>query len=560
VNFVSYVLSSYQPLGKPGFINSWLFVDPVYGTSFVYPNSITGSTFTSTTGTYVYPTSSYGGLFIPWGYIVQNSSLSAYLGTYKGETTLTLIPSAIDETFFTTLKIIYDFNDNDIIIKEKGIVQNDILDILSIDPGSPTDTNAVHVYKSPLSTTTYYPSVTVVNGNLALNIFNFKLTIVPDSLFNFDNFHLINTVQLTKSDFNRYKSVEVLEANYSASLSTKFLSNFLLLSSENNPVYNTPIPTTTPTSTPTTTPTTTPTSTPTSTSAIGPSPTPTTTITPTVTPTIEPTPSVTETPIETPTNTPTPTSTPEITQTPTITPSHTPSQTVTPSFTPTNTLTPSVTPSVTETPTNTPTFTPTATETPAVTETATPTPTPTITQTPAITQTPTPTTTPSITPTTTLTPTPTITQTPTSTPTNTLEPTPTVTSTPQETPTNTVTPTFTPTSTPTPTPTFTPVPYNVYQCNTLISSDNINTEQSFYVTYGNNKNPGYVSIYFDPGTEPDNLAVYDFTTNALITSFGVKTLPYYLIAPVNTSNLTYRFAVTATGSTIDWTFSSSCVF
>ena len=109
MNFVSYVLSSYQPLGKPGFINGWLFVDPVYGVSFTYPNNITGSLFTTTTGSYVYPLTSSGGLFSPWGYIIQNTSLSANLGNYKGQTTITFVPSAIDETFFTCLKIVYDF-------------------------------------------------------------------------------------------------------------------------------------------------------------------------------------------------------------------------------------------------------------------------------------------------------------------------------------------------------------------------------------------------------------------------------------------------------------------
>jgi len=272
VNYTYYVLSSYQPLGKPGFVNSWFFYDPVYGVNINYPNTLSGSTFDSTLGTYVYPATTYGGNFIPWGYIVQNSTLSADLGNFKGSTTLTIQPSSIDEKYFTTLKIVYDFNDNDIRVIEKSIVQNDVFNNVSIDPGSPTDYPISHTYYTPTTTTTFYPSITVINGNLALNIFNLKLTLKQDSLFDFDNFHLINSAQLTKAASLKYKSLEVIELD---SQPSKLISNFLLLSANADEIYNTPYPT--PSLTITNTPT----------------PTPTKTVIPTPTPTLTPTPTKT---------------------------------------------------------------------------------------------------------------------------------------------------------------------------------------------------------------------------------------------------------------------------
>lgn len=544
MNFVYYTLSSYQPLGKPGFINSWYFLDPVYGSNINYPNTLSGSLFSGTTGTFVYPISTLGGNFIPWGYLIQNKTLSADLGMYKGITTLTIIPSSIDERFFTTLKIIYDFNDDDIRIIEKGIVQNDINNSISIDPGSPVDYNISHTYKTPLTTTTYYPSITVVNGNLSLNIYNLKISLNKDSIFDFDNFHIINSAQLTRSTSSKYKSLEVFELD---SLSSRLISNFLLLSSAADEIYNTPFPTSTPTKTPT----------PTVTPTITLSPTVTPTIILTVTPTSTPTntPTTTETPTETPTSTPatTPTFTPTHTLTPTKTttpthsPTRTPTQTRTPTNTPTNTATPSVTPTNTLTPTITPTNTLTPTETP--TNTVTPTVTPTFTVTP--TTTPSPTLTPSFTMTPTVTPT--ITLSPTETPTNTFTPT----ETPTNTPTNTLTPTETPTNTPTVTPTPSISQVTSYNCNTEINSDNTSTTQEFTLDFGTG--PGNIYFFFDPKTEPDYITISRTTNNQTLTSNLLVSRWTTLSGYFSDSNPTLRFTITASGTTKDWTLSSMCI-
>jgi hypothetical protein len=436
VNSVLYGLSSTQVLLRPYVLNGYLFEDPAYD-NIVFTNIATGSTFSATSGTFVYPASSYGGAFFPWGYAIQNTSLSADLGIFKGNTTLTITPSGLSEQYYPIVKIVYDFNDNDVITINKKIIQNDFVNIVSLDPSSPKDINVSHTYKLNSSgINTYFPTVTVFNGNLALNVFELKLTLYPATIFDLDDLHLINSRQLDVID-NKFNSLEVLQVE---TLSSTYLSHFCLISSypdfDLNRFVITPTPTITPTITPTVTPT----------ASITPTITPTNTVTPSVTPTTTVTSTVQYTPTPTPTFTPTETVTPTITPTetvtPTITPSNftpTPTPTITPTETPTETPTSTPTETPTETPTCTPTITPTETVTPTVTPTETaiaPTPTMTVTKTPRPTVTPTK----SITPTPTFTPTVTHTITPSITPTI----TPTITHTPTVTPTNTVTPTVTP--------------------------------------------------------------------------------------------------------------------
>ena len=300
MNFVTYVLSSFQILKTPSVLNHYLFVDPVLGPDFVYPITADCKLFTTDTSQF---SGISGMMFFPWGYPVQNSLTTFDLGEYKGDTTLIINPSAIDETFFTTLKIIYDFGDgSDIVNIEKGTVVNYIPSVPALDPGTPIDKVISHVYKpKELNTiTTYIPTISVISGNLSIQVFKLTLSVYPDSIFSINEFHLINSSQLTKSEDNVQKSLEILELRQDENL---YASNFLLISSVPDPLLNEKskrvyIPTPTPTCSLTITPTKTPT--------ITPSRTPTQTYTPTLTinssPT--PTPSISITPTETPELTP----------------------------------------------------------------------------------------------------------------------------------------------------------------------------------------------------------------------------------------------------------------
>jgi hypothetical protein len=275
VNYINYVLSSYQTIQYPSIINHYLFVDPVYGTNINYPQSADGSFFSTTSGDFIYPLTANGGRYFPWGYPVHNTVLSADLGLFKGITTLTIVPSALDETYYAIMKILYDFEGNDNVKNiEKGIVQNVLSNNTAVlDPGSPKDINVDYIFTpTSILSTTYYPTITVVNGDLSLNIFNLKIILIPDTIFKFDDFHLINTAQLTRNVDRASKSVEVFEIDTNG---TNYVSNFLLLSSTTSKTVSSNGMKYTPTPTPTVTPTLTP--------------------TPTVTPTWTPTPSVTPT-------------------------------------------------------------------------------------------------------------------------------------------------------------------------------------------------------------------------------------------------------------------------
>lgn len=442
MNFVTYVLSSYQPLARPSVLNHYLYLDPVFGLNFTYPNTVSGARFNTDT-TELSGVS--GGLFFPWGYPVKNTLTTYNLGEYKGDTTLTIDPANIDETYFTTLKIVYDFGDgSEIINVEKKSVINYIPSVPALDPGTPKDTKVSHVYKPQKidNISTFFPTISVISSNLSVSVFRLSLSVYADSIFTFNNFHLINSAQLTKADDNLQKSLEILEVSQNENL---FVSNFLLISSVPDEALNKKsnreyIPTPTPSPTVSNTPSITPTRTPTCTV--------TRTVTPTLTINASPTPSVTQslTPSETPPESPTPT--PTVTETPAVTVTISVTQSVTPTHTPVVT--------------DTPTPTPTPTLTPSITVTSTPTETPGITPswTPPNTQTPTPPTTPSITPSVTPSFTPTESGpppvSPTPTPSITVSVTPSVTKSPTPTNTPTFTPTNTPTMTNTPTPSLTP--------------------------------------------------------------------------------------------------------
>lgn len=436
MNFVTYVLSSYQVLEKPSVLNHYLFIDPVLGTNFVYPVTANCQTFTTFTNEV---TAISGMSFFPWGYPIKNTITNFNLGEFKGDTTLIINPSAIDETFFTTLKIIYDFGDgSDIVNVEKKSVVNYIPSVLALDPGTPVDRIISHVYKPRKlnELTTYFPTISVVSGNLSINVFKLSISLYPDSIFNFSNFHLINSAQLTKSEENIQKSLEIIEATIDENL---YASNFVLISSAPDPELNKNsgrvyIPTPTPTPSLSITPTLTP--------SVTPTHTPTFTVTPTLTIDASPTP--------TPTISITPSETPELTPTPTPVPTETPAPTVTISVTPSVTIT--RTQRITPTPTPVITSTPTPSFTPTLTRTSTPLITPSWT--PENSPTPTPMATPSVTPSVTPSNTPTESGPPPLSPT----PTPSITNTPSRTPTITPSNTFTPTHTPTTTPTATTTP------------------------------------------------------------------------------------------------------
>ena len=348
MNYVNAYLSS-GPLNpeRPSLVNHYFFLDPVFGESFTYANTADGSLFTNSS--FIDTVDSK--LFSPWDYPVQTYTYNINLCTFNGDTTINFITSALYNASYTTLKIMYNSGlGDDIKVFEKKIIDSDTLTFL-FDENSLIDTDISFAY-SPQSQniTTYYPSVSILNGNLSFTVYNFVINLLPESFLNLVDMRIINSTQLTKTVGALSKTLEVVElTNNSVDDESTFLTNFVLISAQ-------------------------------------PTPTPTQTVTPTITLTPSNTPSNTPTPTQTPTRlTPTPTPTP--TKTPTLTPFLT--RTPTPTKTPPPT--PSLSPSNTPTPTQTPSNTPTNTQTPTVTRTPFASPTPSLTVSPTVTLTPSPT-------------------------------------------------------------------------------------------------------------------------------------------------------------------------
>lgn len=187
----TFVLSSTQVLSVPKVLDHYLFLDPVYGVNFTYPFTANGEFFTSTS----WPVTAYGGLIFPWGFAIQKYITFLSAGPLKGPYTITFSPSAIDTSIFSVSKIIYDFGDNsDIVTIEKDIVPN-LVGTFQWD-GNPASVVLNHTYY-PLDygTTTYYPSITVINGDLSQNVYRVQIQLVPLSLYEYSSFRMLNALQ-----------------------------------------------------------------------------------------------------------------------------------------------------------------------------------------------------------------------------------------------------------------------------------------------------------------------------------------------------------------------------
>lgn len=180
-------------------MNHYIFSDPIEGTNITYPETANGAFFTTST----YLTAVTGGLLFPWGYSVQNTTTHLNLGVLKGPYTITFVPSSIDNTYYTTLKIIYDFGDNspiytvekDIVVDYTKINFEEITN--TADIGNPKEVKVSHEYwPSPNELTTFVATVTVVNGNFVNNIFFIYLSSVHDTIYDIENIHLINKLDL----------------------------------------------------------------------------------------------------------------------------------------------------------------------------------------------------------------------------------------------------------------------------------------------------------------------------------------------------------------------------
>ena len=487
MNIVVAQLSSLQDPGDIVMYNHYWFTDVLSGTNVYYPNTANGNFFTYTSTPVA---TANDGFFFPWGYLFSDTYSYINIGMFKGNTTVFFQATGLDSRFYPILNMIYDYGDGSSFINSRNILID--YSKLQVDSylngfalGDPKFVEISHTYE-PSETTYIQPytaHIQVLNGNMVINNFYVILSVYQDSIFDFEEFNLLNTKFIS----NTSKAIiNIFEANNPQYL----LNNILDINYENPRVVNqiTPTPSVTPTTSITPTPSFTPSPTPTQQFPLF-----------TITTENESVSSQFETfnlvvssstisafdvsfvneagillgtisfynlfdvsnfancrlsayafngtyininPIFV-------TQSANITAFDTVfTYTYTNTGSLITKFSKAGTIVPTPTPTISVTPTKTPTRTPTQTPTVTPTRTLPPSPTPTRTQTPTVTKTPTRTPTPTSTPT--QTSTPTITPTPSVTPSF----TPSQTQTPSITPTRTHTPTVTQTPTPTPYPCF----------------------------------------------------------------------------------------------------------
>lgn len=214
----SYVitLTSQQVLGNPDLLNSYFFEDPVFSTDIYWQiiaecDNSGHDNFINNGG---YEVLRDCGLFVPWGYIFTNTVQFLTAGPFKGPYTITFSPTALDTHFYANLKIVYDFGDGEVQNVERSVLQNANVQLATLNSG-PAGINVTHEYwPQNNAVTTYYPSISVLNGNLAQNIYHMTLTFVPVSLFEFTNFHLLNTAQHSKAVDETFSVFELEAPEY----------------------------------------------------------------------------------------------------------------------------------------------------------------------------------------------------------------------------------------------------------------------------------------------------------------------------------------------------------
>lgn len=165
-----------------------------------------------TTTTFNFTSTANGGLFFPWGYPIQRRSYNSFLGDFKGDLTLTINPSGIDDYYFKLLKLIYSDGIDKTLVIDKDIVptytySGENIVRIGANFADPKSYAIKFLYRpSATDPTSYTSSVTAILGNFDVNIYNITFNLYKESIYNINNVHLVNTV-----DYELGKSNTVLE-------------------------------------------------------------------------------------------------------------------------------------------------------------------------------------------------------------------------------------------------------------------------------------------------------------------------------------------------------------
>lgn len=206
----------------PLILDSYYFTDPVYNTNFSYSISANGDSFTTAESSF--NLTSWGGRYFPWGYQIVDELYQIRLPDVKGNTTITFIPSGLDTQYSDILKILYTFHDGSVKVERPilptAINKNNEDFYDNTEPSSPKYTTVSRLLTASSEVVTYNPSLTVFYGSMITAVYNFTIDVYPNSIYDIDEVHLINSTQLPSTTD---ASINVLEIG-----SEKVVSNIIL--------------------------------------------------------------------------------------------------------------------------------------------------------------------------------------------------------------------------------------------------------------------------------------------------------------------------------------------
>jgi hypothetical protein len=208
-----YYLSSISPPLSGLQLWGYYFTNPGLTTQPSYPLTADGGIATSDFDyTSSYPVTAWDGLFYPYGYQIENTYISDILPNLKGDYTIVFSASTSN---IQPLKIIYNFGDgsNNIVIT-KPIINSLIFSslnsyIFGLNANSLIYQAVPHNYYALSSITTFYPSVTVLNNNLTYIYYSLTATIYPNSLYDLQDIHLVDSTQLQSNTGSNFNILEI---------------------------------------------------------------------------------------------------------------------------------------------------------------------------------------------------------------------------------------------------------------------------------------------------------------------------------------------------------------
>lgn len=198
---------------------NWSILDPLntvlYTTPYVdfysinntwSPSGMPAPTPTVTLTSFPYTNTAFvcGGYIFPWGYQVVDQTQYITLNSpkgFKGDTTITFVPSTLDISVHDVLKIIYDPGTGD----QPLTINRPILATTTQDSfngflvnnqfNSPIYKTVSFSYYASSGPITYTPSITALYGDMTRVFFYYNFVVYPNSIYDLDGVHLIGASQ-----------------------------------------------------------------------------------------------------------------------------------------------------------------------------------------------------------------------------------------------------------------------------------------------------------------------------------------------------------------------------